>query len=277
MNNSKDDVVLRVMEDYVIHPRKLNRDVLQGNLTRDEYHLLVWLRGSANPYGIAIVTTSGLTRDVFGSKVTDNYTNRLLLSLRSKRYLYYTPRSGRKGSFEIKLSDFLLPTKKITTYESFASKDLARGVGGVKSEIKEEVVAEVVEVSKKSEDLDNLKEQEESLFSITSVFRGDNNDNNNYKNKNKSRKKHKIILTESFSPKTKEEEFCKNIASQLGEQDLTFILSIKDRYGISVLRQAYEETYNYQKKYKVENLPALFNSIVGKLIDSKSLNILKIN
>lgn len=275
MNNSKDDVVLRVMEDYVIHPRKLNRDVLQGNLTRDEYHLLIWLRGSANPYGIAVVTISGLTRDVFGSKVTDNYTNRLLLSLRSKRYLYYTPRSGRKGSFEVKLSDFLLPTKKITTYESFADKDLVRGVKEVKPETKEEVATEVSEASKRLEDSDNLKEQEESLFSTTDVFRGGNNDNNNYKNK--SRKKHKIILTESFSPKTKEEEFCKNIASQLGEQDLTFIFSIKDRYGISILEQAYEETYSYQKKHQVENLPALFNSIVGKIINEQSTDILKIN
>lgn len=270
MKDNKDDIMFRVMNDFVIHPRKLNRDVLDGNITREEYQVYVWLRGSANPYATAVVTISGIKQDVFGAKYSDNHINKILLSLKSKKYLYYIPRQGRRGSFEIKMVDFLLPTKKITTYEGLVSASSSRSGDRARGEVQEEVIPEVVSFEQKSDKVKSIRKQVVSSISVDSLFRSDNNDTNNNNYKNNNRSKTKPIVTELFDPKTKEEIFCKDTAYQLGEQDMRYILSIKDRYGISVLRDAYERTYAYQLNNKVENLPALFNSIVDGIIKSQT-------
>lgn len=269
MKESKDDIMFRVMNDFVIHPRQLNRDLLEGKISREEFQVDVWLRGCANPYAVAVVTISGINHDVFGGKYSDNHINKILLSLRSKKYLYYKPRQGRRGSFEIKMVDFLLPTKKITTYEGLARASSDRSEDGAKNIVQEELMPEVVSFKQKSDKVKSIKKQIASSISVDDLFRSDNNDtdNNNYKNNNRS--KTKPIVTELFYPTTDEETFCKDTAYQLGEQDMTYILSIKDRYGISVLKDAYEKTYKYHLKNKVENLPGLFNSIVERVIKTQ--------
>lgn len=268
METNKDETLLRVVTDFVIQPRKLNRDVLDGTISREEYHVCVWLRGSSNPYAVTVVTLQGINQDVFGGRYTTNYINRILLSLKSKKYLYYKPRQGRRGSFEIKMADFLLPTKKITTYEGLSKEKLVRSGNSSKEDIVSEVPVDLFESNQKSNDIKSIKKQILSSISIESSFRSNNNDNHNNNYKDNNRSKTKPILVDTFTPKTDEEDFCKQTAYQLGEQDMRFLLSMKDKYGVNTIEQAYEETYSYLQNNKVDNLPALFNSIIGKIINS---------
>ena len=71
MKEVRNDIVLRLMEDYVIQPRKYNREVLEGRMTREEYTLNSWIRGSCNPYAKATVTLGGLHLDIFGGRYTN--------------------------------------------------------------------------------------------------------------------------------------------------------------------------------------------------------------
>jgi hypothetical protein len=266
MKESKDDIMFRVMNDFVIHPRKLNRDVLDGVLTRDEYHVYVWLRGSANPYAVAVVTLRGINQDVFGGRHGDSYINKILLSLKSKKYLYYKKRQGCRGSFEVKIADFLLPTKRITTYEGISGTDSIRSDSSSQVDDTSEVTVDLFDSVQKLDDLKSMKKQLLSSVSIDTSFRSSNNDNYNYNNKDKNRSESRPILVETFIPKTDEEETCLNIAQQVGEKDMRFLLSKKDQYGIQLITDAYEELCNYKKNHKVDNLPALLTSIILQLI-----------
>ena len=105
------------MSNYVILPRSIAKDYRDGRLTIAERNLYFWLRISGNPYGIAHVDMDNLAKESFNSSVDKSYINKLLLSLKSKRYVWYKERKGRRGSFELHMGDWILPSKQIKTLE----------------------------------------------------------------------------------------------------------------------------------------------------------------
>lgn len=111
---------------FVILHRKIAADRRNKKISRNEYLVYVWLRNNANPYGISVTSLSDLNNDIFDGHTTTNSLNKIMLSLKKKRYLYYERRVGSRGSFDVKFPDFLLPTKKMTTYESISGKRVSR-------------------------------------------------------------------------------------------------------------------------------------------------------
>lgn len=272
MKDKKNDAMFRVMNDFVIQPRQLNRDVLDGKITRDEYHVLVWLRGSANPYATTVITLSGVNNDVFGGKHDDNTVNKILLSLKKKKYLYYTPRQGRRGSFEVKVTDFLLPTSKITTYEELSSKDYVRSALSINGEATAEVIPEVTENYQKSKELKTLKRQLVSSVSAHSHGRSNNNDTYNYKNKDNNRRDfNKLIPVNNFMPDTHEEEVCLSIAREVGETHMNFLLSTKDKYGVQIIEETFSQHRGDILSENIRDKAAFFNSRISENIGKKDL------
>ena len=271
MKDIKNDALVRVMNDYVILPRKYIQDVLDGVMSREEFTVLVWIRGSSTPYARFVTTIKGVNQDVFGGRYGDNYINKILLSLKNKKYLYYKPRQGHRGSFAIKSVDFLLPTKRITTYEGISRDDSIRSDSSSQIEVESEVITDLFDSVQKSDDVNSVKKQLLSSVSMDASVRGGNNDNYNNNNKDKNRSDDKKlnhsrpVLIDVYIPRTDEDEDCKQIAYQLGEQDMRFILSMKDRHGMRVIRQAYEQTRKYSEGNSVKNVPSLFNEILQKI------------
>ena len=74
-------------ESWVSFPRKIRRDRLDGNMTPSEYELYVWMRHGADPYGMIVISLEGLVADFSHRAWGKNHLNKLLLSLREKRYL----------------------------------------------------------------------------------------------------------------------------------------------------------------------------------------------
>ena len=93
---------------YVIMPRYIAKDGRNGLLTNPERNLLMWVRLQADMTGVSHCSMQGLADEAFNDKMTTSYINKLLRSLKSKKYLWYQDRNGRRGSFEVHLPDWLL-------------------------------------------------------------------------------------------------------------------------------------------------------------------------
>src|SRR3989338_11270476 len=110
---------------YTTTPRYIPEDLRSGKMTRGEWRVYQWLRINADPYG-KVSTSLILIRDDVFDGATENYINTILLSLKSKEYLYYQSRQGRRGSFDVHFGDWLLPDKKIKYLDKYFSKKTIR-------------------------------------------------------------------------------------------------------------------------------------------------------
>jgi len=126
------------LDSFVAFPRKIKSDLLNGTLTRNEYLVYGYLRLSGNPYGVATTSLADIRADIFRNEIGTNYCNKILLSLKRKRYIYYKRRAGSRGSFEVELGDWILKGKPIKTLDKFfedtAVRDLSTEVVRAKPE-----------------------------------------------------------------------------------------------------------------------------------------------
>lgn len=137
---------------FVGKPRSKRNDYLDGKLTHREYILLSWLYDSANPYAIAEVTLDDIAKNLFPGKwkISTNRINKLLLSLKRKRYIWYPDRSGRRGSFRIEIGEFLVSKGLWNDISHHWEKPNVRG-------------EEHVENAKVADVLSELEEERQSL------------------------------------------------------------------------------------------------------------------
>lgn len=260
------------LENYVIMKRDLRSDYLSRKINRDELSLIFWIRLSANPYGLATVNIEMFVQDLFQSRKNVNQVTKMMLNLKRQRYLYYKTRGGSRGSFEVHLPDFILPNARgVTSIDKFYEDVKSRGIGAVEDEFVSELSQSLDDEKQRSDD---IKDDIKSMLlnhSVKDESRAHNNDNDkdieNDKNHLPHTKKKRNTNTQSFQPETLEEMGCKNIALNIGETDISYLLSILDRYGYIVLESAIEE-FSERQTEGVENLRAYFNSIVElKLVE----------
>ena len=265
------------------------RDILslyrKKTISRNEYFIYLHLRLSCSPYGIAVTSISDINNDVFGGKVSDNYVNKLLLSLRSKKLIWYQDRQGSRGSFEVNFGDFILPSKVIKTLDKYFNLEAVTSEGSTDSQNQSEVKPEVDVISHK------LGKQKDDLLSMFSVLsqphqvRGYNNDTYKKKENNNltisydivraakppfNKLNNRNLLTNNgFYPKDKDEEKIWFIAQEVEEQDMRYLLSILNKHGLKVIEQAYEQLGELNTKEKIDNPAAYLNSIIQRLIQEK--------
>lgn len=110
------------MRNYVIFPRSILSDFRNGELTIPEFIVLCYLRLGYNPYGKVLTSLENIRSDMFSNKVGKSYINKIVLSLKSKKYLHFDNRTGRKGSFEVRFGDCITPEKKILTLDKYFSQ-----------------------------------------------------------------------------------------------------------------------------------------------------------
>lgn len=106
------------LKPFITIPRSIANDFKAGAMTFNELVLYLWMRINADPYGKYTASIPALKDDIFKG-VSENYVNKLLLSLRSKKYLHFPHRQGRRGSFIVSFPDFITPESKITTLDKF--------------------------------------------------------------------------------------------------------------------------------------------------------------
>ncbi len=257
-----------VVKSYVAVPRFIASDYRNGKINRNELILCVWLRINADPYGITNASIAAIRQDIF-PRTSENYVNKLLLSLRSQRYLYFASHKGRRGSFEVHFGDWKLPNGKMRDIGKLFG-DPVRGEGKVNTQAN-------AEVSRNNDPVgQSLKEAKRHLFKAfpagqeIPVVRASHNDTDNHKdNKNTlDEKTFKRIEVENFEPTSNEEAICKEIALALGEKNMNFLLSRAKTYGLPLIERAWgicKEDLDRRKE--IHDPPAYFNGILTKLIN----------
>lgn len=83
-----------------------------------------------------------------------------------------------------------------------------------------------------------------------------------------SKKSYKNVPVSSFVPTTYGESLCKEIATELQELYMNYLLSILKRYGHNLIERAwglYQETQSMGQT--IRNPPAYFNGIITNLIN----------
>jgi len=171
-------------ENWVAMPRRFASDRRSGNISSSEFALLMWLRVNGNPYGIAVVSLKDINEDVFDGKFTISYVNKLILSLRKKRYIHYESRAGRRGSFEVHFGDWILPDKNIRSLDRYFEQKPVEPLYKRKESPEAEDSDEMKVSSQSSKDIKDDISKMVRGFS-TNPVRGSNNETNN-KNDNKN-------------------------------------------------------------------------------------------
>lgn len=154
----KNDKQYNEDDSWVALPRSLASDRRNGNLTLPEYHVLVWLFNNANIYGICTISLEDVVLDVFDGRINRNWINKIFLSLKGKRYIWYTNRAGRRGSFEVRLDKFLRKDKTIFNVDNFLNQKIIRSEEKPKDATQSEEKTQVDILNQR------LKEQKKELF-----------------------------------------------------------------------------------------------------------------
>ncbi|MFZ2907749.1 MAG: hypothetical protein WA014_01200 [Minisyncoccia bacterium] len=249
----------RKLEQFVPFPRSVLTARKDGTLTPNEYELYVFIRHSANPYGISAVSLEGLQADFRHKKGwSKNRINKVLIALKKKRFLHYAKRSGRHGSFDIKLPQFSTPDGHITRLSEASVPPLTRSNAITQAEVRPRLHRE-------SPKLEEEKDNEIKPVSevIANRVQGSYTDTENIPKDNRFPKQ----SPGSFKPKNYEEEVCREIALAVGEESMAFLLGKKHKHGFIPIEQAWGiYKHDIRNKREIRDPRKYFNTLLSNLI-----------
>lgn len=245
--------------DYVKLPRSIKTALVDGYLSFEEYSVLVWLWINANPRnGKAHVSYAGLSKD-FKEKYSKNHINRLMLNLKRKEWIWFAVQQGRRSSFHVDIANYPLSNGTFTDLEQCGKQKSGRSESSSDEQSLAEVPTEVSDVRQKLESDKNALVDRFSFNSESSLGRSSKNDNENENKNNRSRGRRPV---RGFSPKSYEEQKCWEIAQELGEKDMTFILSALKKYGLTRIEETRQSVMD-QPSEKVRSKGAYFNKLLS--------------
>lgn len=245
--------------DYVKLPRSIKTALVDGYLRFEEYSVLVWLWINANPrMGKAHVSYAGLSKD-FKEKYSKNHINRLMLDLKRKKWIWFPGQQGRKSSFHVDIANYPLSNGGFVELENRNKQKSGRSESGIPEQTMAEAPAEVCEVRQKLESDKNALVERFSFASENQNGRSSNNDNENENKNNRSTGRRPV---RGFTPKTYEEQRCWEIAQELGEKDMTFILSALKKYGLARIEETFRSVTE-QPSEKIRSRGAYFNKLLS--------------
>jgi len=232
-----------------MYPRKILDDLRDGFLTPAEYNLYMYVRHCASPYGITHTSLLSLSNHIGRN---ENYTTKLLLSLKKKGFLYYEKRVGRKGDFAVHFPDFITPDRVVTSIPSPSKvRESSESSPNSHTESPRSITSKAQSIAKIHENL--------NLTVRGSYIETDTN--------NKTELSENIRgAISSYSPQDYRDELCKRIAIELGEKSMDRILLTRREYGFKLIEKTWEAYL--EEKAKKRELPdkvSLFQSILHQL------------
>ena len=253
---------------YTTTPRSITDDVRSGKLSPSEWRVYQWLRCNADPFGKVSTSLMSVRNDIFDT-VHVNHINNLLLSLKKKRYLYYKERRGRRGSFNVYFGDWLTTDRKIIQIDKYFVK---LDGGETMSNTDEEQEPKQTTPSLNQRFL----EQKEALikgFSNKSP-RTENGSpyNDTYRERENestlAKNDFKKIRVSEYTANSYEENVCRELAIEVGEEFMNPLLSVLRKHGLGVIERAaglYREDKRGGKI--IEEPPRYLFGIVKKLLN----------
>ena len=244
--------------DYVKLPRSIKTALVDGYLSFEEYSVLVWLWITANPrMGKAHVSYAGLSKD-FKEKYSKNHINRLMLNLKRKKWIWFAVQQGRRSSFHVDIASYPLSNGGFVDIQTRSKQKFGRSESDTDTQLPAEVPTEVGDIRQKLESDKNALVDRFSFGSESSLGRSYKNDN---EKENKNNRSNRGRPVREFTPKSYEEQKCWEIAKELGEKDMTFILSALKKYGLARIEEAYQSVMD-QPNEKIRHKGAYFNKLL---------------
>ena len=267
------------IKDFVILPRKIRDDYFDRKLTKNELDVLIWIWLNTNPYnGFFSADYKALERE-FQSRISYDNIRKIISSLRKKQYIYFLNHKGRKGSFPVYPIDFLLTNGEIQTLDYLKNKFSITNQSqpNTRLEAKQEnnLEGQYHKIKEQKAGLIKRFSMDSQSLQITTPYNDNDTKNNNIIGKEKYLKESdnwfaykKIIPVDSFFPKTYEQQRCQEIAKNLGETDMRFILSCLRRYGFNHIERAWGifQEILHEGKTKPQNPRKYFNKLIRNLI-----------
>lgn len=252
-------------------PHYVASDYRSGKLKRNDMLLLFWLRAIGNPYGVAITSLDALRDDLFPD-LKKNTVNVMLIRLHQKRYIFFEPRQGKKGSFEIHLNHWKTPNGYKTLERFFGIAQMNEGESDTNDTSYSQ--SESSEDSQKSEVrnqmLNEMKKQLTVRLStdsnISQIRSSHNEHDKDYQNKNNGTLAFKRKSVNTFVPQSSEEEQCRNIAIAIGEDSMSPILSVLRKDGIRRIEHAWSIYQKHKEEGRIiEDPRKYFQGIINNL------------
>ncbi len=169
------------LENWIAYKRDIVSLYRNGGINRNEYTLYLHLRLTCNAYGICTTNLETIKSDLFPKLKGVNYIEKLVLSLKRKRLIWFKDRRGCRGSFEIHFGDFILPDKKIKKLDKYFEDNLVRGEEKTQEPLESEVSTKPMSVSQ------NLNEGKKALIESFSMDGGTNQVRSCNNNKDKEK------------------------------------------------------------------------------------------
>jgi len=250
------------LKNFVILPRLIKDDYLNGKMTKNEFDTLIWIWLNANPInGSMTISYKGLQQDMRGNISYAN-ARKIISSLRANNYIYFTNHKGRKGSFPVYPVGFLLSNKKIQTLDYIKNKLSITTQSQCKKLLNTKLQNSF------DTQYHNFEKQKVSTVERVSIdapntqITTPNNDNETKTYKGS------IIDVENFSPNNYEEGKCWEIAKLLGEKDMTFLLNRLEKLGFNAIEQTWG-IFKEKDRKNINNKPAYFNTLLDQLNKNK--------
>lgn len=79
----------------------------------------------------------------------------------------------------------------------------------------------------------------------------------------------RVILTEQYSPDTREEHLTHEVAKKIGVRDMQYLLSVLENYGFWVIEKAYDEYRERSQRVPIRNPGAYVRAIIERRIKEK--------
>lgn len=253
-------------------PHYIRNNYLDKKLQRNEWILLVWLRSIADPYGIVNANTTALRDDMFPS-VEVNTVVKLLRSLRSKKYIYYENHQGHRGSFRIKVDEWLLKDKGFRSIAHLFTQKQGEDEPQMSEPANTEQSSEpshTLEVP--THTLDETKSRLVEGFSMNPWRRELTSPYNEHDTEQKKENDDTLGNYEgrtpvsAFEPRTYEEQRCAEIAKEVGEHSINPLLGVLRKDGLRIIERAwglYREDKENGKH--IDKPAAYFYGIIKKL------------
>jgi hypothetical protein len=150
-------------------------------------------------------------------------------------------------------------TFKDISFRFLEKSDRSENVNGSSSLT--EVPTEVEDIQQKLNDGKNLLAKRFSFNPDSSSDRSSKNDTEKENENNRSNGRGRRPVR-GFSPKSYEEQKCWEIAQELGEKDMTFILSALKKYGLVRIEEVFRSVMD-QPSEKVRSKGAYFNKLLS--------------
>lgn len=254
------------LSSFVPFPRQILHDFLDNKLTLNEFFVYVYIRLSADPYGIATISLEDVLSDVLRGRVSHNYCNKILLALRRKRWVYYRGRAGRRGSFRVHLGDWILPDKNIKQLDSFFGGDLVRGEHLQSPIIPSEENHGIYATNKTF-----LGKNDGNFASdfgapennpVRGAYTNTNNDINKYDRRTKTFNNRQLLLVKDFEPQNHDQWRCHEIAKELGFEGMGQILHYLGDYGLDLIEDTYTSYREALQSTNIDNEAAYFIGVL---------------